>query len=200
MARQSRISHISDTELANYSAKQIGDMFYNGNTGAGYNAIVARGVKPKAQDTAKNGDNGVKPVAARLTPNIAVKAPVSPILALPGRIEDFLIDHVLPETWDDQQEIPSHFVELVVLSDTADWNKRVRRLGPDELTMLELFIGKPATMHKREMALFAEIANAPYKASKARIDAISAIDAQLDSLASRFEALRYDAAIVAAYA
>jgi len=200
MAKQSRISHLTNDQLSSMTAKEIGDKFYNGNTGAGYNALVARGIKPKAQESAKNSDTAIKTVSARLTPNLATKAPATPVLALPVRIEDYMLDNILPETWNDEKPIPQHFVELVVLSDTADWNKRIRRLGTEELDMLEAFLGAPATMNRREDLMLAKRARAPYERSQATIDHHARIDAGLESAENRFNASRYDAAITAFYA
>lgn len=205
MARQSRLSHLTNDQLENMTAKQIGDMFYNGNTGAGYNALVARCIKPKAQETAKNADSGVKTAVARLVPVAPKATPPVAILTLPARVEEWLVDNILPEEWQDSdghltREIPRHFVELVVLSDTPDWNKRVRRLGQDEIDMLEAFLNAPATMNRREDALLAKRARAPFERSEAKVAHYGRIDACLESAENRFNASRYDAAITAFYA
>lgn len=68
MAKQSRIAHISDSDLANMTAKDIGAQFYNGNTGAGYNAAIARGIKPRSANVeqgAVTGERKVRPSGKR---------------------------------------------------------------------------------------------------------------------------------------
>lgn len=206
MAKQSRIAHLTNEQLANMTAKEVAIAYYNGNIGAGYNALVARGIKPRAQaqEPGKNAATAIKTVAARVATLAPVKAPVSPVLPLPARVEEWLVDNILPEEWQDSdghltREIPRHFVELVVLSDTPDWNKRVRRLGQDEIDMLEAFLNAPATMNRREDLMLAKQARAPYERSQATIDHHARIDAALASSKSRFESSRYDASIVAGY-
>jgi len=206
MAKQSRIAHLTNEQLANMTAKDVAIAYYNGNIGAGYNALVARGIKPlaQAQEPGKNAATAIKTVAARVATLAPVKAPVSPVLPLPARIEEWLADNILPAEWQDNdgrltREIPQHFVELVVISDTPDWNKRIRRLGQDEIAMLEAFLGDACTMNRREDAMLEKRARAPFERAQARMDAQARIDAALATAESRFENSRYDATIVAAY-
>lgn len=204
MAKQSRIAHLTDEQLTSMTAKEIAAQFYNGNIGAGYNALVARGIKPKAKETAKNADSGVKTAVARLVPVAPKATPPVAILTLPARVEEWLVDNILPEEWQDSdghltREIPRHFVELVVISDTPDWNKRIRRLGQDEIAMLEAFLGDACTINRREDAAIAKAARVPFERAQARMDAQASIDAGLATAKSRFENSRFDADITAFY-
>lgn len=169
-----------------------------GNGGAISNVIKELGWRNS--EPTKTVDSAPKTATVRVVP-VAPKAtlPASK-LTLPGRIEDYLLDNILPESWDDEKPIPQHFVELVVLSDTPDWNKRIRRLGQDEIDMLEAFLGAPCTMNRREDALLAKRARAPFERSEAKVAHYGRIDAGLESAENRFNASRYDAAITAFYA
>lgn len=172
-----------------------------GNGGALSNVIKELGWRSEG---AKNGDNGVKPASASVATLAPAKAHVIASTALPARIEEWMLDNMLPAEWQDDdgrlvRSIPQHFVELVVLSDTPDWNKRVRRLGVDEITMLEAFLGAPCTMNRREDALLAKRARAPFERTEATINHHARIDAGLLNAENRFEASRYDADITAFY-
>lgn len=197
MAKQSRIAHLTDEQLTSMTAKEIAAQFYNGNVGAAWNALDGRGLKGKPA-----ANDGKKTTVAIAVSKATVKpvAPIAPeFMPLPGRVVDFMIDNILPEDWNDEQEIPQHFVELVVLSDTVDWNKRIRRFGAEEIEMLESFLCAPCTMNRREDALLAKRARAPFERTEATINHHARIDAGLLNAENRFEASRYDADITAFY-
>lgn len=205
MAKQSRLANVSDETLASMTAKEIGEKWYGGNTGAGYNAAIARGIKPKSANGAQAKTVTAKPIAAPVvTAKVVAKPAKAEIdtLPLPGRVEAYFEYRL---GWDMTYPIQAHHVELLILADDVTWNQLAMKFGPEEIAMIGAFLESggycPVARVSQRADWLAEKANvAAAKRIADSISAIAAIDNRLANQRARFEASRFDADITAFYA
>lgn len=204
MAKQSRISHISDETLASMTAKEIGAQFYNGNTGAGYNACVARGIKPKSANGEQAKTVTAKPIAAPVVTANAVAKPAkaeSDTRPLPVRVEAYFEYRL---GWDMTLPIQPHHIEMLIRCDDTGWNQLALKFGPEETAMLGEFLESGGYCPVPRVSQRAEWEREQIKLAEKRriaeaVAAIVAIDNRLAGQRERFESSRYDADITAFY-
>lgn len=187
MAKQSRISHLSDAELTAMTTREIAAAYYDGNNGAAWNALNARGLKGAPSADGNNG-NAEKPI-------IAQKRATATTAYLPGRVADWAMKKLGMDP-DDGDTIPDGFSpeDFLALPDVAtesvNYLRLISRLEPEkELNPFRLWLGTGLTRAERAL-----------EAVQAAIARIAKIDAAMATSESRFESSRYDAAITAFYA
>lgn len=196
MARESKLSGLSDNELRALGTKGVAAKFYNGNVGAAWNALF----NPKTGRLAN--DKQDSPATTKTAQPATVKQPavkatgefVGPPIErfLPGRIELLL-------------EMLGHDVHLTgVLSaieeNAVAWCTQVRKMGEDERALMRDYTG----MNSWTLADIAhenreEKRNAPFKTSAETVAKFAGIDAGLVQRENRFESSRYDADLVTFY-
>ena len=196
MARESKLSGLSDNELRALGTKGVAAKFYNGNVGAAWNALF----NPKTGRLAN--DKQDSPATTKTAQPATVKQPavkatgefVGPPIErfLPGRIEVLL-------------EMLGHDVHITgvlnaIEENAVAWCTQVRKMGTDERELMRAFTGMTAWT-------LADIAHEnreakrllPFVISKATVDTHQAIDDTLRQKKERFEMLRYDSDLTAFY-
>lgn len=196
MARESKLSGLSNNELRALGTKGVAAKFYSGNVGAAWNALF----NPKTGRLANDKQDApvtTKPAQPATVKTATVKAqPAIKPAGLPGRVEDYFFDSL---GWDENVTIQKHHVELVVLSDTPAWNRLIRRFGLEEKLMLQEFLGAGCTLTDRAEMVRSEKRNRPFVISAETVAKFASIDSGLIQRESRFESSRYDYDLTAFY-
>jgi hypothetical protein len=196
MARESKLSGLSDNELRALGTKGVAAKFYNGNVGAAWNALF----NPKTGRLAN--DKQDSPATTKTAQPATVKQPavkatgefVGPPIErfLPGRIELLL-------------EMLGHDVHLTgvlnaIEENSVAWCTQIRKMGDDERALMRDYTGMTAwTIADIDHEKREEKRMLPFVVSKATVSTHQAIDETLRQKRDRFEMLRYDADLTAFY-
>ena len=190
MARESKLSSLSDNELRALGTKGVAAKFYNGNVGAAWNALFNPKTGRLANDkqdspaTTKPAQQAVKATGEFVGPPIE--------RFLPGRIELLL-------------EMLGHEVHVVgvlkaIEENSVSWCTQIRKMGEDERALMREFTGMTAwtladIAHENREAKRLR----PFKASAETVTKFASIDAGLAQREARFELSRYDSDLTAFY-
>ena len=196
MARESKLSGLSDNELRALGTKGVAAKFYNGNVGAAWNALF----NPKTGRLAN--DKQDSPATTKTAQPVTVKQPA---VKATGELVGPPIERFLPGRIELLLEMLGHDVHVVgvlkaIEENSVSWCTQIRKMGEDERELMRAFTGMTAwtladiAHEKRE-----EKRNAPFKTSAETVAKFASIDTGLNQRESRFESSRYDYDLTAFY-